>query len=63
MLISGESGADKTEATKQCIGCLAEISGSSGAVTEAALESGVLLEAFGNAKTMHNNNSSRFGKW
>ena len=63
VLISGESGAGKTEATKQCMGCLAEISGSSGTATEAALESGILLEAFGNAKTVHNNNSSRFGKW
>ena len=63
ILISGESGAGKTEATKQCMNCLAELSGSSGSATEAALESGVLLEAFGNARTAHNDNSSRFGKW
>ena len=63
ILISGESGAGKTEACKLCMNSLAEISGSSGASTEAALESGLLLEAFGNAKTVHNNNSSRFGKW
>ena len=61
ILISGESGAGKTEATKQCMHCLAEISNSSGSSTEAALESGELLEAFGNAKTSHNDNSSRFG--
>jgi len=63
ILVSGESGAGKTEATKLCMACLAEISGSSGESTEAALESGILLEAIGNAKTVHNNNSSRFGKW
>ncbi len=63
ILISGESGAGKTETTKLCMNCLAEISGSSGKSTEAALESGIVLETFGNAKTVHNNNSSRFGKW
>eukprot|EP00322_Chrysochromulina_rotalis_P026702 CAMPEP_0115887378 /NCGR_PEP_ID=MMETSP0287-20121206/31730_1 /TAXON_ID=412157 /ORGANISM="Chrysochromulina rotalis, Strain UIO044" /LENGTH=1428 /DNA_ID=CAMNT_0003343967 /DNA_START=24 /DNA_END=4312 /DNA_ORIENTATION=+ len=63
ILISGESGAGKTETTKLCMSSLAEISGSSGKSTEAALESGILLETFGNAKTVHNNNSSRFGKW
>ena len=63
ILISGESGAGKTETTKMAMSCLAEISGSSGAMTEKCLESGIVLEAFGNAKTVYNNNSSRFGKW
>ena len=63
ILISGESGAGKTEACKLCLLALAELSKSSGSATEAALESAVLLEAFGNAKTVYNDNSSRFGKW
>ena len=63
ILISGESGAGKTEACKLCLLSLAELSKSSGNATEAALEAAVLMEAFGNAKTVYNNNSSRFGKW
>ena len=63
ILVGGESGAGKTETTKLCMRGLAQASGSSGRVAEAVLESGVALEAFGNAKTTHNNNSSRFGRW
>ena len=63
IVINGESGAGKTEATKLALHCLALLSGSEGASTRAVLESGRLLEAFGNAKTIHNHNSSRFGKW
>ena len=63
ILISGESGAGKTESAKLCMSCLARLSASSAAVTAAALESGLLLESFGNAKTVYNDNSSRFGKW
>ena len=63
ILISGESGAGKTETTKMAMACLAECSASCGASTDAALESGLLLEAFGNARTVSNHNSSRFGKW
>ena len=63
ILISGESGAGKTESAKLCMTCLALLSASPAAVTSAALESGLLLEAFGNAKTVYNDNSSRFGKW
>ena len=85
ILISGESGAGKTETAKLCLRALAGLSTSRGAdeassgatsgassdalstdssrATAMALQCSLLLEAFGNAKTVHNENSSRFGKW
>ena len=63
ILISGESGAGKTESAKLCMTCLAQLSASPDAVTAKALDSGLLLESFGNARTVYNDNSSRFGKW
>ena len=62
ILISGESGAGKTETAKIVMSCLAQLSSSSAHATSVALESGLLLEAFGNSDDAQPN-SSRFGKW
>ena len=64
VIISGESGAGKTEASKHIQGYFALCSQGNSAEVERVkkvfLESNPLLEAFGNAKTLRNNNSSRF---
>jgi len=81
MLITGESGAGKTENTKKVIQYIAKVAGAEkkapgkdepspsgvarikGDLDEQVVEANPLLEAFGNAKTTRNNNSSRFGKF
>uniref|UniRef100_A0A3B3SYU1 Osteoclast-stimulating factor 1 n=1 Tax=Paramormyrops kingsleyae TaxID=1676925 RepID=A0A3B3SYU1_9TELE len=66
VIISGESGAGKTVAAKYIMGYISKVSGGGPKVQhvkDIILQSNPLLEAFGNAKTVRNNNSSRFGKY
>ncbi|XP_068914296.1 myosin heavy chain, muscle isoform X14 [Tenebrio molitor] len=72
MLITGESGAGKTENTKKVIAYFATVGASSkkteeqskkGNLEDQVVQTNPVLEAFGNAKTVRNDNSSRFGKF
>ncbi|KAG6620175.1 myosin-like protein [Phytophthora cinnamomi] len=68
ILVSGESGAGKTESTKFVMNYLATISQHKNATADSnvmkqVLSSNPILESFGNARTIRNDNSSRFGKF
>ncbi|CAH1098535.1 unnamed protein product [Psylliodes chrysocephalus] len=66
ILISGESGSGKTEASKKVLQYIAEVTDHRGEVEKCKdklIFSNPILEAFGNAKTNRNDNSSRFGKY
>ncbi|CAN4102837.1 unnamed protein product [Withania somnifera] len=62
IIISGESGSGKTETAKIAMEYLAMLGGGSSGIEKEVLQTSYILEAFGNAKTSRNNNSSRFGK-
>jgi len=66
VIISGESGAGKTVSAKHAMEYFSAVGGTGGkssSVDKKVLASSPLMEAIGNAKTVRNNNSSRFGKF
>ena len=63
ILISGESGAGKTESAKYIMRYFSHYGKSNHSIEDKVLASNPILEAFGNAQTTQNHNSSRFGKY
>ncbi|CAK4208585.1 unnamed protein product [Aphanomyces euteiches] len=62
MVISGESGSGKSEMTRSCLQYFATVTDRGINLEAMLLACSPILDAFGNAKTLHNVNSSRFGK-
>ena len=63
VVISGESGAGKTETCKFMVTHLTELSHAKSLIEQRNIQINPLLEVFGNAQTVMNDNSSRFGKY